>query len=183
MGRERRRPRAGAPAAVASAAPAPRGPAACTVLLVEDDALVSMATREMLKALGHRVIEASSGDAALEILRAGASVDLVVSDEAMPGMRGTELAAAIRAAWPALPIMLATGYAELPKDSEPDLLLRKPYAQEDLRGRDRPAGRRQGASVADGRAAARCCRPPRSRCRRPCGACGGCRCGRSPKPG
>jgi CheY-like chemotaxis protein len=102
------------------------------VLLVEDDALVSMGTREMLKALGHRVIEARSGGEALEILRAGAAVDLVVSDEAMPGMRGTELAAAIRTAWPDLPIILATGYPGLPNDSERGLLLRKPYAQEDL---------------------------------------------------
>jgi CheY-like chemotaxis protein len=92
-----------------------------------------MATCEMLKDLGHRVVEAPSGGKALEILRAGTPVDLVVSDEAIPGMRGTQLAAAIRAAWPDLPVILATGYAELPKGGELELpLLRKPYAQEDL---------------------------------------------------
>ena len=92
-----------------------------------------MATGEMLKDLGHRVVEAPSGSKALEILRAGTPVDLVVSDEAMPNMRGTQLAAAIRASWPDLPIILATGYAELPKGSELELpLLRKPYSQQDL---------------------------------------------------
>ena len=92
-----------------------------------------MATCEMLKDLGHRVVEAHSGSRALEILHAGTPVDLVVSDEAMPNMRGTQLAAAIRASWPNLPIILATGYAELPKGSELELpLLRKPYSQQDL---------------------------------------------------
>ena len=92
-----------------------------------------MATGEMLKDLGHQVVEAPSGSKALEILRAGTPVDLVVSDEAMPNMRGTQLAAAIRASWPDLPIILATGYAELPKGSELELpLLRKPYSQQDL---------------------------------------------------
>jgi signal transduction histidine kinase/CheY-like chemotaxis protein len=129
-------PRARASPACAAAAPrrkAPQAPRSCTVLLVDDDALISMATCEMLKDLGHRVVEAHSGSKALDILRSGTPVDLVVSDEAMPNMRGTQLAAAIRAAWPDLPIILATGYAELPKGSELALpLLRKPYSQQDL---------------------------------------------------
>jgi len=110
-------------------------PHSCTVLLVDDDALISMATCEMLRDLGHRVIEAPSGGKALEILRAATPIDVVVSDEAMPGMRGTQLAAEIRASWPDLPVILATGYADLPKDSGLTLtlpLLRKPFAQEDL---------------------------------------------------
>ena len=129
-------PRAQALPATATAAPAraaPQVPHSCTVLLVDDDALISMATGEMLKDLGHRVIAAPSGGKALEILRAATPIDVVVSDEAMPGMRGTQLAAEIRASWPDLPVILATGYADLPKDSGLTLpLLRKPYAQEDL---------------------------------------------------
>ena len=129
-------PRAPALPARATAAPrraAPQIPHSCTVLLVDDDALISMATCEMLKDLGHRVVEAPSGSKALDILRAGTPVDLIVSDEAMPNMRGTQLAVAIRASWPDLPIILATGYAELPKGSELQLpLLRKPYSQQDL---------------------------------------------------
>ena len=112
---------------------APQVPRSCTVLLVDDDALISMATGEMLKDLGHQVVEAHSGSKALEILRSGTPVDLVVSDEAMPNMRGTQLAAAIRVSWPDLPIILATGYAELPTGSAWELpLLRKPYSQQDL---------------------------------------------------
>jgi CheY-like chemotaxis protein len=102
-------------------------------LVVDDDKLISAATGEMLKDLGHQVVEAASGRKALEILRAGTPIDVVVSDEAMPGMRGTELAAEIRASWPELPVILATGYAELPKGGALRLpMLRKPYAQEDL---------------------------------------------------
>jgi signal transduction histidine kinase len=129
-------PRGPARPVTPAAAPAqaePQVPGSCTILLVDDDALISMATCEMLKDLGHRVIEAPSGSKALEILRAGTPIDLVVSDEAMPGMRGTQLAVEIRASWPDVPVILATGYAELPNNSELKLpLLRKPYAQEDL---------------------------------------------------
>ncbi len=111
---------------------APQVPRSCTVL-VDDDALISLPTGEMLKDLGHQVIEAPSGRRALEILRAGTPIDVVVSDEAMPGMRGTQLAMEIRVSWPDVPVILATGYADLPKDSALELpLLRKPYAQEDL---------------------------------------------------
>jgi CheY-like chemotaxis protein len=101
--------------------------------LVDDDALISMATSEMLKDLGHRVIEAPSGSKALEILRTGTAVDVVITDQAMPGMTGTQLAAEIRAAWPDLPVIIATGYAELPEDRDRKLpRLDKPYGQDDL---------------------------------------------------
>lgn len=104
-----------------------------TILLVDDDALISMATAELLKDLGHQVIEAPSGGRALEILRAGTAVDLVMTDQAMPGMTGTQLAAEIRATWPDLPIIIASGYAELPEPSDRKLpRLNKPYGQEDL---------------------------------------------------
>jgi len=103
------------------------------VLLVDDDALISMATSAMLKDLGHQAIEAPSAAQALDNLRSGTPVDVVLSDEAMPGMRGTQLAAEIRTSWPELPVILATGYAELPKDSALQLpVLHKPYSQDDL---------------------------------------------------
>jgi PleD family two-component response regulator len=57
--------------ATGSATLPPQAIRPCTVLLVEDDALISMATAELLKDLGHQVIEAPSGRKALEILRAG----------------------------------------------------------------------------------------------------------------
>ena len=124
----------GLPATAAETAPLPRpatGPR--TVLLVDDDALISMATAELLNDLGHQVIEAHSARKALEILRAGAAVDLVMTDQAMPGMTGIQLAAEIRASWPDLRVVIATGYAELPKAGGLELpRLDKPYGQEDL---------------------------------------------------
>ncbi len=75
--------------------------------------------------------EAPSGKAALEILRSGAAIDLVLTDQAMPGMTGLQLAAQIRAAWPDLPIMLTTGYAELPDRLNLPRVV-KPYGQDEI---------------------------------------------------
>jgi len=83
--------------------------------------------------VGHVVIEALSGTRALELLRQDASVDVVVTDHAMPGMTGAELARQISQNWPQLPVILATGYAELPNGENPGLpRLSKPYRQEEL---------------------------------------------------
>ena len=102
------------------------------VLVVDDDPLILSATAAMLEDLGHTVLEAGSGQAALDMLR-GRQVDLVITDQAMPGMTGTELARRIRAQWPELPIILASGYAELPNGEEPGLpRLSKPYQQDEL---------------------------------------------------
>ena len=103
-----------------------------TILFVDDDAIIAMAAVEMLGNLGHIVIEAHSGRKALEILRDGRPVDLLVTDYAMREMSGLELARAARELRPNLPILIATGYAELPSgDSEFPRLL-KPYQQKDL---------------------------------------------------
>ena len=89
-----------------------------TVLAVDDDALVLMGTVAMLEDLGHRVIEAASGEQALGALRGGEPIDLVITDLGMPGMTGAQLASAIRAERPQLPILLATGYADRGGDSD-----------------------------------------------------------------
>ncbi len=105
----------------------------CRVLLVDDDALILTGTAAMLEDLGHRVTEAGSAAAALETLRNGTLVDLVLTDQAMPGMTGIELARQIRQNWPGLPIILATGYADLPGGDDLNLpRLSKPYLQEEL---------------------------------------------------
>jgi PAS domain S-box-containing protein len=104
-----------------------------TVLAVDDDALVLMNTVSMLEDLGHTVFEAHSGKAALEILKREESIDLVVTDQAMPKMTGTELAKEIRSEWPDIPILLATGYADMTARDDIGLaLLSKPYLQHDL---------------------------------------------------
>jgi CheY-like chemotaxis protein len=83
------------------------------VLAVDDDHLVLTNTIAMLEELGHSVLKAASGKQALRILRSN-TVDLVITDQVMPGMTGGQLAEAVDADWPRLPIILATGYAEAP---------------------------------------------------------------------
>jgi PAS domain S-box-containing protein len=112
---------------------APAGGRPVTVLVVDDDPLVLMNTAAMLDDLGHEVLEASSGEQALRVLRRGKPVDLVVTDQVMPGMTGVELIAAIAAEWPDVPMVLASGYAELPPETDPNLpRLAKPFQQEVL---------------------------------------------------
>jgi signal transduction histidine kinase len=104
-----------------------------TILLVDDDALISTSTAFLLEDLGHEVIEANSGADALAILRNGRKVDVLITDYAMPKMTGTQLASAARALRPGLPIIIATGYADLPPGNSVDLpRLRKPYRQQQL---------------------------------------------------
>jgi len=119
--------------AKAAARPEPSPTRPLVVMAVDDDALVLMNTAAMLQELGHTVIEAASGMEALERLRDGAAVDLIITDQAMPRMTGTQLIAAVRAEFETLPIILATGYAELPSGLDAAVLrLAKPFRQRDL---------------------------------------------------
>jgi PAS domain S-box-containing protein len=104
-----------------------------SILAVDDDALVLMNTAAMLDDRGHRVTMAYSGKEALKILRGGGTFDLLITDQGMPGMNGSELIEAVRAEQPHLPIVLATAYDELPGDMArgvPRLL--KPFMQSQL---------------------------------------------------
>jgi signal transduction histidine kinase len=108
-------------------------PGSYQVLLVEDDEMVAAGTMAMLEDLGHTAIEVNSAAAALEVLNANGGIDIVVTDHAMPGMSGSELARRIRHAWPDLPVVLVTGYADLLNGFDPDLpRLAKPYRQQEL---------------------------------------------------
>jgi PAS domain S-box-containing protein len=103
------------------------------ILAVDDDPLVLLNTTAMLEDLGHTVLEATSGKDALDIIRRKGGIDLMITDQAMPLMTGSELAVAIRAEKPDLPIILATGYAELPPDADGGLpRLSKPFRQHQL---------------------------------------------------
>ncbi|WP_027579401.1 ATP-binding protein [Bradyrhizobium sp. Ai1a-2] len=122
--------------AASPAPPARKLKRAAVILFVDDDPLIAMSTTEMLEDLGHRVIGATSGLHALDILRSDEPLDLMMTDHVMPGMTGLELAAATRKVRPSLPILLATGYAELPDGVQVDLpRLAKPYHQDQLRDR------------------------------------------------
>ncbi len=103
------------------------------VLVVDDDSLVLMNTAALLDDLGHTVFEAVSGKQALEILAKEKRIDVVITDQAMPQMTGTQLATRIRETHPDLPIILATGYAELPPGTDMTMpKLAKPFYQDDL---------------------------------------------------
>lgn len=103
---------------------------AYTVLVVDDDSLIAMATTESLMDLGYRAVMALNAVTALELLRGGMLVDLVLTDQAMPGMTGTQLAAEIRKQWPDLPVLVSTGHTDIPADGGFDLpRLDKPYDQ------------------------------------------------------
>ncbi|ANL36716.1 MULTISPECIES: hybrid sensor histidine kinase/response regulator [Rhizobium] len=102
------------------------------IVAVDDDGLVLMNTTLMLEDLGHTVFEAMAGPEALDILRKE-PVDLVICDHAMPRMTGAQLAEAIRSEWPKMPIILATGYADLPDGAGANLpRLGKPFSQAQL---------------------------------------------------
>jgi CheY-like chemotaxis protein len=106
---------------------------ALTILAVDDDDLVLTNTASMLEDLGHTVIPASSGAEALGILRSNRNLDLLITDQAMPHMTGIQLAHAVRKERPDLPVLLATGYAELSPGAESDVpRLTKPFMQKDL---------------------------------------------------
>lgn len=126
--------------AIASEAPARDSPfgigggdSRLDILAVDDDALILMNTMALLEDLGHTVVEASSGREALQKLEAGHRFDLLITDYAMPQMNGIQLIELISQRWPDMPIILASGYAELPTHSSKDITrLPKPFLQSDL---------------------------------------------------
>ena len=82
------------------------------ILVVDDEPLVCDAVRMMLDFDGHQVKTAASGKEALAMFQEG-QFDLVITDFEMPGMKGDELAAAIKAQAPNQPVVMITAYAEM----------------------------------------------------------------------
>lgn len=121
------------PAEAKTQVPSAKEARSLRILLVDDDILVSMGAADMLLDLGHSVTEAPSGAYALKLLETDSPFDVVVTDYAMPGMNGFELAERIKEKSPRLPVILATGYAELPADRSIEFgHLSKPYTSSDL---------------------------------------------------
>jgi PAS domain S-box-containing protein len=83
-----------------------------TVLLVDDDAAVRGVTAAQLQDAGYEVLEAGCAEEALALLEARDGIAIVLSDVAMPGTDGVELAAQIRLRQPGLPILFMTGHAD-----------------------------------------------------------------------
>jgi PAS domain S-box-containing protein len=112
------------------------------ILLVDDDADVRSIAAAMLHDAGYEVDEAPSGAAALDALeRADSRPELVLADIAMPGINGVEFAAIVRRTWPALPVLLMTGYAgsDLLRKSAEHEVLRKPFQAAELEANVRRA--------------------------------------------
>jgi PAS domain S-box-containing protein len=104
-----------------------------TILAVDDDPLVALNTSALLEELGHTVYSAPSALHALEILHREKKIDLIITDQLMPDMTGLELVTRIRQENAHMPIILATGYAELgPGEGEGLPRLAKPFSQREL---------------------------------------------------
>jgi PAS domain S-box-containing protein len=104
------------------------------VLVVDDDKAVLESTLRMLDFLGYAAVPAESGGQALRLIDSGVVIDLVLADFAMPEMSGIELAGAIHAARPSLPVILVTGYVDLDvvRKFGEARILQKPYTEGDL---------------------------------------------------
>ncbi len=132
-----------------SSEPAPAQPiAAGTVLLVEDNAEVAEVGAGYLHQLGYTVNIVSNARAALDVLKTSQFFDLVFSDILMPGgMNGLDLAREIAEQYPAIPVLLATGYSASAQDAvrQGFIVLQKPFDAATLKARISEARRRAHA--------------------------------------
>ena len=111
---------------------------ASTVLLVEDDALVTMSTMDMLTQLGLAAEQAASGAAALALFRDNPGLAIVIADIGLPDMDGHALVREIRRLRPSVKIIMATGsvpgLSSADEDGGSNLIhLGKPYQLADLK--------------------------------------------------
>jgi CheY-like chemotaxis protein len=97
------------------------------VILCVDDEPNSLILRKLvLEKAGYRVLTASSANQALEVLSSSSRIDLVLSDQLMPGGTGTDLARQVKARFPRIPIILISGVNEIPPDADnADLFMSK----------------------------------------------------------
>lgn len=106
------------------------------ILFVDDDELMRLSSVEILKDLGYSTAAAATGSAALDYLRAGGGVDVLITDVGLPDIPGVELAAEVRALHPDVRIIFATGYDKrraMGSAPEPSTsFLAKPFAPEAL---------------------------------------------------
>jgi CheY-like chemotaxis protein len=104
-----------------------RGP---TILIVEDEILISEYLGDLLRDAGYEVVSASNADEAIAIVESRSNIRLVITDINMPGsMDGLRLAHAVRGRWPPIKIIIATGRRRPADDQVPrgSLFLSKPY--------------------------------------------------------
>jgi DNA-binding NtrC family response regulator len=123
-----------------------------TILVIEDEILIRLAACDYLRHCGYRVIEGSNAEEAQRVLRAGEPVEVLFSDVDLgPGLDGFGLAKWVRAEYPDVRILLASGTVWISEQTSAlcdGPFLRKPYSQEALQGHIRRLvdrfGRRTG---------------------------------------
>jgi DNA-binding NtrC family response regulator len=106
--------------------------AAARVLVVDDERFVLDVTSRLLSKAGYEVACASNGREALEVVKAGPSPDLVISDCVIPGMQGPELLKSVREVSPSTAVILMSGYAPVETSSPPVPFLHKPFLPAEL---------------------------------------------------
>jgi two-component system, NtrC family, sensor kinase len=119
-----------AAAASVQAEPEAAAPRAGTALLVEDNPEVAEVAAAYFQQLGYLVKQVANAREALELLGSDAQIDLVFSDILMPGgMNGLELGHTIRRLYPAMPVLLVTGYSDSFRDAVQQgfVVLQKPF--------------------------------------------------------
>ena len=116
------------------ASPAQDTQAEGCVLIVEDNPQVGRFAEHALADLGFETRRASTAAEALSLLESGARFDIMFSDIVMPGQSGIDLAREVHKRWPALPVVLTTGYSDaLMVHRDVDFpILHKPYSLEAL---------------------------------------------------
>jgi CheY-like chemotaxis protein len=128
-------PRSHSEPGAAGAFEAPATVSGVAILVVEDNPEVAETAVDLLEQLGHRVTLATNAQAAIKMLSAASELpDLVFTDIVMAGaMDGLGLARKLRLDYPALPILLATGYSQAVQGAVAEFpILRKPYRMPDL---------------------------------------------------
>jgi CheY-like chemotaxis protein len=108
---------------------------ASRILVVEDNSQVAEFAVALLREQGHQVEHCASAHDAVQLLERDARFDAIFSDLVMPGgMDGLDLAKIVRERWPAIPILLATGYSDSVEHAarEGFPILSKPYHPAEL---------------------------------------------------
>jgi CheY-like chemotaxis protein len=120
-------------------------PASLKILAVDDDGLILMNTAALLEDLGHQVLEAGSGEEALMLMRDHEDIDVLITDQAMPKMTGTQLIDQVTQMRAELPVILASGYGDVPEGAQQRIIrLGKPFTQDMLERAIRQATSQSG---------------------------------------
>lgn len=97
-----------------------------TLLLVDDDDQFRQVTASFLRELGYHVLEANNAETATALVHTLQRLDLLLTDEDMPGASGRTLVTRLRADWPGLPVQFLTGSSPVAKLAG-EAVLRKPF--------------------------------------------------------